>query len=246
MEILSVKVNNIQKSEILNQIRQFLNSDTSHKIFTPNPEMLVDADKDQYFKEILNSGDLNVCDGFGLSLVSGIKRYPGVELMSDICALAENENRSVYLLGSGSDEVLKKTVEELNKKYPNLKIVGYNKGPAIGLQTIDHRLQINKIENEEILNDIIMSAPDILFVAFGHVKQEKWIYENLKHLPSVKVAMGVGGAFDFISKKTKRAPLFMRKIGLEWLYRLIKQPWRIKRIWKATAIFLFLYVRQKR
>ena len=88
-----------------------------------------------------------------------------------------------------------------------------------------------------------MVKPDILFVAFGHGKQEKWINEYLRDLPSVKIAMGVGGAFDYLSGQTSRAPLWMRKIGLEWLYRLIREPKRLKRIWRAVIIFPIYFVK---
>ncbi len=244
MDILGVRIDNFSKPEVLNKISSFFSDGQQHKIFTPNPEMLVDAQKDEYFKQVLNSGDLNVCDGFGISLVSGAKRYPGTDLMQDICQLAAEQGRSVYLLGSGSDEVVKKTAEVLKNRYSGLKIVGFDKGPIIEIR--DKRYEIRDInENDEILHDTIMKAPDILFVAFGHNKQEKWIQENLKQLPSVKIAMGVGGAFDYLSGKTQRAPLFLRQIGLEWLYRLVREPSRLKRILKATVYFLYLYGKNK-
>ncbi len=238
MEILDIRIDNLIKQQTLQKVGEFLNSNKQHTIFTPNPEMLVDAQKDEYFKQVLNSGDLNVCDGFGLSFVSGAKRYPGVDLMQDICALAEKEGKSVYLLGSGLNEVVEKTVAELKIKYPELKIVGFNKGSKIE-KLKDCKIKYDEEQNDELIFQIMMCAPDILFVAFGHGKQEKWIYENLSHLTSVKIAMGVGGAFDYISGKTKRAPLFLRQIGLEWLYRLIKQPSRLSRIFKATVTFVY-------
>jgi len=246
MQILGVRIDEFTRQQTLQRVSEFLNSTKSHTIFTPNPEMLVDAQKDEYFKRVLNESDLNVCDGFGLSLVSGVERYPGVDLMQDICALAEKEGKSIYLLGSGSDEIVKKTATKLNKKYSNLKIVGHNKGPKIELRVTSYELLVtNEEKNDEILHDIIMTAPDILFVAFGHGKQEKWINENLPHLPSVRVAMGVGGAFDFISGHIKRAPRLIRKIGLEWLYRLIQEPRRIGRIFKATVLFIYCDIFKK-
>ncbi|KKQ28117.1 MAG: N-acetylmannosaminyltransferase TagA [Candidatus Magasanikbacteria bacterium GW2011_GWC2_37_14] len=282
MNVLNVRIDNLSITEVLEKVTEFLNSNKSHKIFTPNPEILVDAQKDNYFKTVLNSGDLNVCDGTGLKLAmwlphsfqegvglpdmpsrqaggvaeadetpansTGLRppplrkrritRYPGIDLMHDICAFAEKTNKSVYLLGSGSEEVIRKTGDELRKKFKNLQIVGLNKGMKIK-RLKDYKISYDKEENDEIVQQIIMSAPDILFVAFGHGKQEKWINENLKDLPSVRIAMGVGGAFDYISGTVKRAPLFLRQIGLEWLYRLIKQPQRIKRIWKATVVFIY-------
>lgn len=240
MDILGIKISEVTKQQALEKTKEFLLSNTSHKIFTPNPEMVVDAQKDFDFKNVLNSGDMNLCDGFGLCLASGfkLKRYSGVSFMTDLCALAEKENKSIYLLGSGSDEVIKKTAKVLQEKYPMLKIVGWNKGLVINKNG-----EYNKEENEDLIYDIIIKSPDILFVAFGHGKQEKWIDKNLVDLPSVKIAMGVGGSFDFISGKVKRAPKLFRFTGLEWLWRLILQPWRFKRIWKATVKFSYLFIK---
>lgn len=241
VNILGVKIDKITKSKALEKVAEFLNSDKQNKIFTPNPEMLVDSVKDINFKEVLNGGDLNICDGFGITLVTRgkLKRIPGVDFMQDICELAEKEGKSIYLLGSNSDEVVKKTAEVLQEKYPLLKIVGFSKGLQLAnLPTC--QLEYSQDENEDLIHDIILKAPDILFVAFGHGKQEKWIEENLVDLPSVKIAMGVGGSFDFISGKAKRAPKWMRKIGLEWFYRLMREPKRFFRIWNAVIMFLFL------
>jgi len=251
MNTLGVRIDNNSKSAVLNKISEFFDNGKpdftkatpgkQHKIFTPNPEMLVDAQKDEYFKQVLNSGDLNVCDGFGLSLVSGVPRYPGVELMLDICALAEKEGRSVYLLGSGDKTVISNLQLIIKEKFPNLKIVGSH--PGHKLQVTSYKLQVDKEQNDELIANIILSAPDILFVAFGHNKQEKWIEKNLKNLPSVKIAMGVGGSFDFISGKVKRAPLLIRKIGLEWMWRVVLEPKRLRRILNATVKFTYLVIK---
>lgn len=243
--LLGVRIDNLDLVEALKKAELFLCSSTSHKIFTPNPEMLVDAQKDSLFKKILNKSDINLCDGFGIQLVSPGKtnRVTGVDFTLALCGLAERMGKSIYLLGSGLDEVVGKTAEVLQKKYPNLKIAGFNKGPKI--QIVDYELQAGD-ENNLIISDIISKSPDILLVAFGHNKQEKWIEENLPKLPPVRVAVGVGGSFDYISGKVSRAPLFLRQIGLEWMYRLIKEPRRIKRIFKATFWFLYLYYVKQR
>ncbi len=243
MGYLGVKISEPNIIEAKNKVLEFLNSDKQYKIFTPNPEMLVDARKDEYFKEVLNSGDLNLCDGFGLALVSGCKRITGIDFMLEICEIAEKEGREVYLLGSGSDEIVKKTVENLQKQFPKLKIVGYDQGASYVLDKNSQQLIYDQAENSKILYKINSFKPDILFIAFGHNKQEKWIYENLNKMPSVKIAMGVGGAFDYISGFVKRAPCWLRKIGLEWMYRLIKQPKRAERIFKATFKFLLLIIK---
>ncbi len=242
MYILGVRVDTVDKSSALSKVADFLASGEGHMIFTPNPEMLVDTQKDSYFKDVLNAGDLNLCDGKGIAFVSKekIERITGVDFMVDICELAAEKNKSVYLLGSGSSEVLKECKKNLLVKFPTLKIVGLHPGIQI---SNDFKFDTEK--NDAVIDDIILSAPDILFVAFGHKKQEKWIYGFLPELPSVRVAMGIGGSFDFISGKAKRAPAIFRRFGLEWLYRLVREPRRIKRIWKATVVFLFYFYKNK-
>ena len=238
MQFLGIKVDEITKEQALQKALEFLNSSGQHKIFTPNPEMVVKAQKDEYFKQVLNTGDLNLCDGVGIQIFTKIKRIPGVDFMAALCQLASEQGRGVYLLGSGSDEVVGGAFQELEKKYPNLMISGYNKGPEI------NENPACKFDGP-IFEQINQSGAQILFVAFGMGKQEKWIYENLSKIPNVKIAMGIGGSFDFISGKIKRAPLFMRQLGLEWLYRLIQQPSRIKRIFNATIRFTWLALFQK-
>lgn len=240
MEFLGIKIDKVNLSEALEKARGFLSGNVGRKIFTPNPEMVVKARKDEYFKNVLNAGDLNLCDGFGLRLFSGAPRVPGIDFMLTLCRLAAEQGSGVYLLGSGSDAVVAKAVENLKKLFPGLKIVGWDKGPEIheNIKTLKH-------ENNFYTDKINSARPDILFVAFGMGKQEKWIHENLPQLPSVRIAMGVGGAFDYISGAVKRAPLFLRKIGLEWLYRLFKQPKRAGRIFNATVKFIFLALKFK-
>src|SRR3989344_685836 len=275
--VLGVRIDTFTKAETLKKVSEFLIGNGQHTIFTPNPEMLVKAQKDEYFKEVLNRGDLNLCDGFGLwvamileirywklkekKIISNIKypisfdRVPGTDFMLDVCRMAAEQGKSVYLLGSGNERVVQKTAERLRERFPGLKIAGGDKGPNIqenkktikqenteeifNLQSsIFEGLSVDKVENKKIVDVVNNSKAEILFVAFGMGKQEKWIVENLNKLPSVKIAMGVGGAFDYISGKVKRAPLLMRRLGLEWMYRLFKQPQRAGRIFNATVRFI--------
>ena len=243
-KVLGVRIDSLNINEAKQKVRNFLSSTKQHRIFTPNPEILVKAKKDNYFKDVLNSGDLNICDGFGLSLISGVERIPGVDFMLDICRIAEKNNNSIFLLGSGKSEVVEKTSKELKKRFPSLKIAGMSRGPTIK-ENSQNGIEINHMENYNTIAEINGAEPDILFVAFGMGKQEKWIAENLHKMPSVKIAMGVGGSFDFISGTIKRAPCWMRKIGLEWVYRLIKQPSRFLRIINATITFTYLAFKEK-
>lgn len=244
MQILNVRIDNLSKKQTLQKVQDFLNSDEQHTIFTPNPEMLVEAHKDRAFRDILNCGSLNICDGKGIQLVvKGVERIPGIDFMLDICKLAQEQGKSIYLLGAGKTGGPEAAAAALKRQFSKLNIVGFNKGPKIE----DLRLKDYKIKrlDFDLIEDINSKAPDILFVGFGHKKQEFWIHYHLEKMPSIKIAMGVGGAFDYIGKNVKRAPKWMRKIGLEWLYRLFKQPRRIGRIWNAIVKFLFIYYFKK-
>ncbi len=267
MHILDVRIDDLNKKNAIQEVAHFLSLPGQYKIFTPNPEMIVRAQEDDYFKQVLNSGDLNLCDGMGVRIFTGIERVPGVDFMLELCQLAVEKEKRIYLLGSGSDEVVHKVFIKLIKKFPSLKIAGYDKGPemkeghceeVLTDEAIPQNLESTTKQgdrhaplamtsgvNEETLEKINKAQPDILFVAFGMGKQEKWIYENLAKMPSVKVAMGVGGSFDFIAGKAKRAPLFLRRLGLEWLYRLVQEPKRIGRIFNATFKFIYLYFKSK-
>ena len=237
INILGVLIDNLKKPDVLKITEQFLSDGRQHYIVTANPEMIVAAGKDEKFLEILNKAGLTVPDGFGLILAARFLRRPlperitGVDLMLDICQMAEQKNYSIFLVAA--KEGLSKSEETaaaLNKKFPGLKI-----GGAI-LSEGD--------SGEKIITEINKTRPDILFVSLrGICRQEKFIAENLNKVPSVKIAMGVGGSFDFITGRIKRAPKLMRKIGLEWLWRLFMQPWRLKRIFTATIKFSWLIIK---
>ncbi len=245
---LGVNVDQVTRQEAQTRVRGFLHATGQYTVFTPNPEILVAAARDVRFKDILNSGSLNICDGMGVALVSGgkLKRIPGVEFMQDVCQMAQEEGKKVYLLGSGDKKVIAEAARVLKENFPKLAIVGFQEGPKISDQG-----PVIRDQNEQVIDDIIARAPDILFVGFGHKKQEMWINEHREELPSVKVLMGVGGSFDFIAgfnmngKKVRRAPQWMRSLGLEWLWRVATEPWRIKRIWNATVIFLYYVIKRR-
>ncbi len=217
-EILGIKIDSLNEIEVLKKIEDFLSDSQQHYIVSPNPEFLVEAQKDAEFRNILNQADLAIPDGVGLVYASWFlgqpvrKRLAGVDLMEMICCLASQKKWPVFLLGA-KEGVAEKTAEKLIEKYPELQIESQN--------------------------------PKILFVALGAPKQEKWIADNLAKMTTVKLAMGVGGAFDFISGRTRRAPKLLRKAGLEWLWRFVLQPWRAKRIFRAIIIFPWLVIHNR-
>ncbi|EKE19814.1 MAG: hypothetical protein ACD_8C00101G0007 [uncultured bacterium] len=237
MEILGVRIDNLSKKEILEKIGFFLTEDKFHQIATVNPEFILRARRDAEFRGILNKSDLNVADGVGVwyaFLRYGQKfenRIPGVDLMQEILEIANRRSLSIFLAihenGLSSFEEIK---EVLREKYPNIKIHGKN---------IDPR------KSKKIMNDV---DGDIVFCNFGFPMQEKFINllknkqnSSLQLMGSrgkIRLAMGVGGSFDFITGKIKRAPFRMRKLGLEWLWRLFQEPtYRFKRIFNAVIIF---------
>lgn len=243
-EILGVRIDSVSLVEVKERVGLWLKGSEQKKIFTPNPEMLVLAQKFPRFKEVLNGGDLNLCDGFGITLVSGgkIKRIPGSDFVWELCEMAEKDGKSIFLLGTGNDEVLLKTKEVLNTKFVQLKIARMDKGPKI--EVVGGDMKVNGEENNEALRKINESGAEVLIVAFGQMKQEMWIEEFLPKLPGVKLTIGVGGALDYIGGKVKRAPRWVRKIGFEWLYRLIREPRRVKRIFTATFLFIYYIIKK--
>jgi N-acetylglucosaminyldiphosphoundecaprenol N-acetyl-beta-D-mannosaminyltransferase len=218
MNILGIKVDDISKNEALELVEGWFSKGGKRYITTPNPEMIVQAQNDSQFKEILNKADLAIPDGVGLKLAGIKNRLTGVDLMLDLIKLSNKKGFAVGFLG-GRNGVAVKAKDRLLKSYPNLKV---------------------SFAQEEINGQSLSGKPgtDILFVAFGHGKQEKWIAKNLEDLP-IKVAMGVGGAFDYIAERVPRAPIWVRKLGFEWLFRLMIQPWRIKR---QLALIKYLWL----
>lgn len=245
--MMGVRLDLVDMQGGLLKAQEMLESQRSHMIFTPNPEMLVLAQKDTYFAEVLQESSLNLCDGIGIRLLSGLKvpKVAGVDFMTNLLGLAQEKGKSVYLLGTGSSTVLKQAQDKLRVTYPQLNICGTHPGLEIKIGENYDRIVnlVNTQENDKIIDDIIDTSPDILIVAFGHGKQEKWIYENLPHLPSVRMALGVGGAIDYLSNNVRRAPKWIQSLGLEWLFRLSIQPRRIKRILTAIITFPLLYIK---
>lgn len=226
--LLGVGLSNATKEEVLEFISTGLQKQLkSYYIVTPNPELLMLAHRDKEYKMILNNAKLALADGIGVlwgaqMLGRSLKqRVTGVDLTESLCEHVSKQPITVSFLGGGPG-IAELVSECLRKKYPGLKVSWFSQ------------------EYHESLKD---KRTDILFVAFGSPKQEVWISKNINNL-NAKVVMGVGGAFDFITGKVPRAPKVLRDLGLEWLFRLIVQPWRIKRqIW--LIIYIFLVLREK-
>ena len=214
--ILGVNVDDIKMGEALEIVHEWLGKKSKHYIVTPNPEIIVAAQDDKRYRSLLNDADLSIPDGIGLKLSGKVKNHiAGVDFMEKLISYSGDWGVTVGLLG-GKDGVAEKAADCLRKKYPKIKVVFAESGGEVDE------------DGNVIARNAVTDGCDLLFVAFGPPKQEKWIAKNLDKLP-VKVAMGVGGAFNYLSGEVRRAPKWVRSLGLEWLFRLISQPWRIKR-----------------
>ena len=244
VQVLGVRIDDVSLYGAVDIVKGWLDSDkkgAGRYIVTPNPEFLMLARRDREFKELLNESDLSIPDGSGLLLSGRVKNTTtGVDLMEELCRLSGDCGFTVGLLG-GKDGVAEKTKQCLLKKYPKLKIVFAESGPIIsetGEVLSSKYYGKEKIQDPLIQNTYPFPQVDILFIALGQGKQERWISQNLSK-SEARVMMGVGGAFDYLSGEVKRAPLLIRKIRFEWLFRLITQPWRIKR---QLALFQFIFL----
>lgn len=208
LDIFGIKFDNLTMKEALEGVGQFLKSNKQHYAVLPYSEFIIRAQKDKEFREILNKADLCLCEGRGLWLMTRFLEKKLKEPINGIELIYKLKGR-IFLFG-GKKDVVKKTADKLGES-----VIGWEHGYQ----------DLNKV-----IDKINKAKPEILLVGLGSPRQEKWIYENLKKIPIVRVAIGVGGAFDFISGKVKRAPKFIQKISLEWFWRLILQPQRIKRI----------------
>lgn len=228
ISILGVPVDVLTQCDAVAEIQRLLASDSQHQVATPNPEMLVEARRNAAFHAVLQSTALNLPDGAGLLWAARMRgqrlpeRVTGTDTMLALCALQDAP--SVFLLGA-QEGVAQRAATTLKERHPSLHITGTL--AASPLQT----------DEEAIVAAVNSAKPSLLFVAYGAPAQELWIARNLLKMPSVRVAMGVGGAFDFIAGTRRRAPECMRKIGLEWVWRFAQEPKRFWRILNAVVVF---------
>lgn len=261
VEILGVKVHCVDFAQMLAQFAQWIEEEYSadddigqgepppnqtkhqtpntkiHQVCTVNPEFIMHARRDRTFADVLRQADLCVPDGVGVLWAArrqGIQlheRVTGSDGIYRICQCAAERGWRVYLLGAAVG-VADVAAQRLMALYPGLQIVGAYSGSPADTEWPEIRVRLHRVQ------------PDILFVAYGHPRQDLWIALHRQELP-VKVAVGVGGAFDFVAGVMPRAPRWMQRWGVEWLYRLIQQPWR----WRRMAVlprFALLVLMQHR
>ncbi len=225
--ILDAAVTLCSKNELKDSIIDDIKLKRKSTIIAINPEKILKARKSKKLLNLLNEATYQIPDGIGVVIGSKLKkgqvkeRITGIDTMLMLCDIACENDFRIFMYGSKED-TLNLAVNNLKKKYSKINIVGY----------------INGYEKDEtkVIETINKSGAQILFVALGSPKQEFWIKENFNKL-NVNIFQGVGGSFDVISGNIKRAPAWMQRYGLEWFYRLVKEP---KRIFRQVKLFKFI------
>lgn len=238
ISVLGIPVDNVTMEEAIKKVQYFLEkyseNDGVKTIYTPNSEIMMAAQRDEELKNILCTGSMLIADGAGVVLAAKIlgytlpERVAGYDLVENVFSTFAVKGLRVFLLGA-KPGVAETAAINITSKYKGVEISGYHHG------------YFSEDENESIINKINESKSDLLLVALGAPKQEKWIHKY-KDLLKVKVCIGVGGSLDGYAGIVPRAPVFFQKHGLEWLYRLCKEP---RRFWRMLDIpkFLFLAIK---
>lgn len=229
MRIWGIPIDMVDRKSALDIFKELINRDGTDMIVTPNSEIIMNAVKDKELFELISTASLVIPDGIGLVYASRImgrplkERVTGVDLLNDILTYLEETGKGVFLFGGKPGiadmlSVAELAGENMKIRHPNLKILGTQHGYFTGKDEAD------------IVNSINDSGAEFLCVALGSPKQEKFIASHKNEFMNIKAAIGVGGSLDVWAGTAKRAPRFYRDHGLEWLYRLIKEPWRYKRM----------------
>ena len=235
-KLLGVKVNIIEKHLLKQVLINFINSKEQHQITTINPEFIITSQTNKEFKKIINNSSLATIDGTGIIWglqynkykVSLDDRITGVDLTEILINLAINNNYKIlFCLHNNGLTSPNNFFIKIKKTYPNLDF-----------QVSDQDTSLKKAKEFK---------PEIILVGFGAPLQDIWINDNLKNIPDTKIAVGVGGTFDFLSEAITRAPKILQSMGLEWLWRLIKQPQlkRVRRILRAIIVFPYLIIKDR-
>jgi N-acetylglucosaminyldiphosphoundecaprenol N-acetyl-beta-D-mannosaminyltransferase len=229
LSIMGVRIDNKTMTETMDIIKKKLHDNEQYIIYTPNTEFVMMCQSDEEFLELMNKSNINIPDGIGLIYASRIKNHPlkekvaGYDLSVNLLKLANEKCLKLFVIG-GKPGVAEAAMKNVHEIYPAINIVGtqhgYFKGTHLGKNGHEEELKV--------LEDINKAEPHILFVGFGAKKQEQWIEYN-KDKINAKIIIGNGGTLDGLAGNVKRAPEIFIKLGLEWFYRLIKEPKRIKR-----------------
>lgn len=233
VDLLGFNIHNLSFSDAVDYTVGLIKSNKGGQIVTINPEMLQSAKSTIYFKQIIKNADLIIPDGVGIKLglkLKGIdvQRITGVEFAYKMIEKCAENKFSVALIGA-RPHVVSETAKVLNKNFPKLNITYYHNGYFK--------------DDNRVIQEMKKTSPKFVLVALGSPRQEYFIQNALKELPS-SVMIGVGGSFDVWSGNVKRAPKSYQKMGLEWLYRTLNEPKRFKRIFPALPKFVFNVIKE--
>lgn len=244
--ILGIRVLSTTTTSVLTGVREKVSrsyeySSRNYKfsIVTPNPELVLASMNNKELRVALNSASYSIPDGVGLNFASrfifgsSINIIPGRILFEKLIELANKLGWKVFFLGGKGIEA-QKAAENLQKNYKNIKIETFS-GPRLNYEA-EPVTDSDKLLQREALQLINKFSPQLLFVAFGNPKQEIWVYKNLRYL-NIGGAMSVGGTFRYIAGISPLPPKWMEQAGLEWLYRLVTEPYRIVRVFRAVVVF---------
>jgi N-acetylglucosaminyldiphosphoundecaprenol N-acetyl-beta-D-mannosaminyltransferase len=236
--ILGVRIDDVTCQEAIAHVERWVVEGGSHQIATVNVEFIMEARRNPAFRRVLAQSDLCVPDGIGVLWAARRQgwplrqRVPGVELLQQIAARGAERGWRIYFLGAAPG-VAEQAATALAERHPGLKVAGCYAGSP------------HPEQEDEIVGWVRAARPDVLFVAYGAPRQDLWIARNQARI-GVPVALGVGGSFDFIAGVAQRAPLWVQRAGLEWLHRLIKQPWRLRRQMAIPRFMLLVLLRSGR
>jgi len=240
VDVLGVKFDNLNMQECIDVVDKTVNKNTKTIIAFSNPEIVVSAQKNQFLRDYLNKTKFNVADGIGIlyaAKINGYKlkeRVTGTDFTPNLIKLSSDKKYNIYLMG-GSKGTAKTAAKNLKVMYPNCHIVGTKDGY---FETSNG--SFDEKETAELIRNINDKKTQILMVCLGCPRQEKWISDNYDKLKA-NVIFGNGGALDFWSFKVKRAPEWMQKAGLEWLFRLT-QDFSLTRIKRQSNLIKFVWL----
>lgn len=232
---LGINVSPLTYKGIIDDLRTRMAQGEQSTIIAVNPEKVMTAQRDPQVKELINGSTYQIADGVGILLAAKLKggnitsRVTGVDMMASLLEFAAQEGHPVYFYGA-KEPVVTKAISNIQNSYPDIQVAGYTNG--------------YEKDEQALVDKIHQSGAKIIFVALGSPKQELWIRRNMSKLPNIQVFQGVGGSFDVFSGTVKRAPAGFRKLGLEWLYRLLSSPSRFKRQLNLP-IFLFKVLKSR-
>lgn len=221
VDILGVPFVHTTRSQFVKQLENHIKAEEKAFVVTANPEIVIKANEEPEYMDLVKKADYVTADGIGIVKAAQLlntplpERVAGYDTMRDLLQLANDNKFRIYLLGA-QQETLDKAINEIKREYPSADIVGSHNG-------------FFDWSSNDIQKEIKYAKPDLIFVALGVPRQEKWISQNLSYFDK-GVFMGVGGSFDVIAGTVKRAPAAWQKANLEWLYRLLKQPSRFGRM----------------